>query len=99
MPVINHSISVGEFSSLKAIPISGIVTVEVIDADNVIVGSTRCKSNGEWIESFYLDPGQYTILFRGDFHPIGKGQPSRYLTTTKIIKIPIEVTTLEITEI
>lgn len=90
---ISHNSSTGEFASLKAIPIMGIVTVEILDSNNKSVGTTKCNTDGEWLQSFSLSDGEYTIVFTGNFHPIGQDRSSRYLTTINSVRIPISVVT------
>jgi len=87
---INHKSSLGGYSSLIAIPISGKVRVQVLSG-STLIGETTTNSNGEWQSSISVQPGTYTIRFLGLFHPIGKDRRSRYQTTTNQVDISVTI--------
>ena len=78
LTVVNHNTRIPGYSSLRAMPISGTVTIEVL-ANGKSVDTTSVSRNGDWLKSFTLEDGEYTLRFSGFFYPIGKGSNSRYM--------------------
>lgn len=91
--IINHNSKFGNYKTLKAIPVSGTVTIELLDSNEKVILNTYCNKNGEWIDSFNVEDGSYTVRFKGNFHPIGETKNSRYLTSTKTVDILINIIT------
>lgn len=88
--LINHNTIISGYKSLRAIPISGTVQVQIY-SNNTLIGQTTTKSSGEWVSSIELNDGNYLIKFNGLFHPIGEGPDSHYLTRTTSVEIPLTI--------
>jgi len=90
MATVNHNF--GGTNSLIAIPISGTVTVTVLDSSSSIIGQTTTDRNGHWNDSFSLPQASYTVRFQGAFRPVGSTSTNNfYANPTTQVDIPIQV--------
>ncbi len=67
------------FPALQAIPLSGsVVKVKIVSSAKKTVGETTTDKNGFWRQAFTLADGNYTVQFRGNFHPVGTGRSTQF---------------------
>ncbi len=91
--IVNHNygISVDNVPPMLAVPISGLVSIEIFNIRSKSIAKTITNKKGEWRQSFNLADGVYTVEFSGFFRPIGIGFKSQFLRPVKFSRITIAV--------
>ncbi len=92
----NYGGSPGSIPPLLATPIIGTTIVKIFNENKKLISQTRTNKRGEWIQSFTLADGKYTIKFSGQFHPVGTAAQSRFIASVTTfdsqIVVPLQKT-------
>ncbi len=92
--VVDHNFGVSTHGRplLLVVPHEGaVVKIEIFDSKNELVGETTAQRNGEWRQSFTLQPGSYSVQFTGAFRPVGIGQSSQFFKSTRTQTVNITI--------